>query len=210
MKNLVLFIGFLFCSISLPAQYKKATDTEKNDILNRIVKASEEIKTMQGDFTQVKELSFMDEKVTSEGKLFFKQENKIRWEYTSPYRYVFSMDGQSVRMTTGDKTSRIPVKQSKMFSAISNIMVGGVSGKGLIDSKDFETDLFVGSKDYKLIFTPQKKEVKDLFSAIRLYVNKADYRIIAVEMVENSGDMTAITLKNVKINTAINDEIFSN
>jgi outer membrane lipoprotein-sorting protein len=51
--------------------------------------------------------------------------------------------------------------------------------------------------------------MKDLFSAIQLYVGKTDNRIRSVELVEPSGDKMTITLKNVQLNVAINDEMFS-
>ena len=119
------------------------------------------------------------------------------------------MDGQNVRMTTNGKTEKIPLKQSKMFEGISKIMVGGVSGTGLVDSPDFDSQFMVGKDDYQIILTPRKKEIKDLFSAVQLYVGKADSRISSVELVENGGDKTTITLKDVKVNTTIDDKIFS-
>jgi len=208
-RLMVLLMGALGCSTALLAQYQNATDEQRKEIVNRVTQVSGEMTTMQCDFTQVKELSFMDEKVTSEGKMFFKKTNKIRWEYTKPIQYVFSMDGQNVKMTSGGKTTTIPANQNKMFNEISKVMVGGVSGSGLVDSPDFDSEFFVGSGDYKVVLTPKKKEIKDLFSSIQLYVGKSDIRIRAVELIEKSGDKTTITLKNVQVNTTLNDAIFS-
>jgi outer membrane lipoprotein-sorting protein len=52
--------------------------------------------------------------------------------------------------------------------------------------------------------------MKELFSSVQLYVGKTDNRIRSVELVEKSGDKTTITLKNVQVNMAISDDIFSN
>ncbi|HCC50862.1 MAG TPA: hypothetical protein DEQ30_01455 [Porphyromonadaceae bacterium] len=209
-KNpVVLLIGMLLCVFSVSAQYQDATKEQKDEIVSKITKSAGDMKTMQGDFTQVKELSFMDDKVTSEGKMYYKKTNKIRWEYITPYKYVFSMDGQNVRMTSGDKTNKVPVKSSKMFGEISKVMAGGVSGSGLIDSPDFDTRFMIGKDDYKVVLTPGKKEIKDMFSSIQLFVNKADNRIRSVELIEKSGDKTTITLKNVQVNTTIDDRLFA-
>jgi outer membrane lipoprotein-sorting protein len=210
MKNYsFLLIGLFFFSTFLSAQYQSATEEQKKEIVSRITQASDNMNTMQCDFTQVKELSFMDDKVTSEGKMYYKKTNKIRWEYTKPYQYVFSMDGQNVHMKQGDKTTTIPANQSKLFKEISKVMVGGVSGAGLVDSPDFDTQFLVGSSDYKIVLSPKKKEVKDLFASVQLYVGKTDNRIRSVELVEPSGDKMTVTLKNVQVNATINDEIFS-
>ncbi|MDR2773747.1 MAG: outer membrane lipoprotein carrier protein LolA [Tannerella sp.] len=209
-KNVILLLGLLICPVFLPAQYQEATGEQRDEIVSKITQAAGDMKTMHGDFMQVKELSFMDDKMTSEGKMYYKKANKIRWEYTKPYKYVFSMDGQQVRMTSGDKTSKVPVRSNRMFGEISKVMIGGVSGSGLVDSPDFDARFMVGKDDYKVILTPKKKEVKDLFSSVQLYVGKTDNRIRSVELVEKSGDKTTITLKNVQVNTAISDDIFSN
>ena len=208
-KYTVLLIVLLFCSISLSAQYQNATEAQKKELVGKIKQVADEMNTMQCDFTQMKELTFMDDKITSEGKMYYKKTNKIRWEYTKPYQYVFSMDGQNIHIKQGDKATTMPANQSKLFKEISNVMVGGVSGAGLVDSPDFDTQLLVGSADYKIVLTPRKKEVKDLFSSIQLYVGKTEIRIRSVELIEQSGDKMTITLKNMQLNATINDAIFS-
>ena len=141
--------------------------------------------------------------------MLYKPDDKIRWEYTRPYAYVFAMDGNNVRMTSGGKTNKIPVKGSKLFTEISRVMIGGVSGAGLIDSPDFTTQFMVGKSDCKIMLTPRKKEVKDLFSSIQLYVDRSDSRIRRVELIEKSGDKTIITLKNIQLNTPVDDSVFA-
>jgi outer membrane lipoprotein-sorting protein len=202
-------MGFVFSVASLSAQYQKATEAQKKEIIDKITQAAGEMNTMQCDFIQVRELTFMDDKTTSEGKMYFKKTNKIRLEYTKPTQYVLSMDGKNLNMTSNGQITTINANQNRLFNELSKVMVGGVSGSGLVDSPDFDTQFFVGSDDYKVILTPQIKAVKDLFSAIQLYVGQRDNRIRSVELLEKSGDKMTITLKNLQINTAINDELFS-
>ncbi|MDR2384672.1 MAG: outer membrane lipoprotein carrier protein LolA [Tannerella sp.] len=204
-----IFTVLLMLSSFASAQYREATPDEKNEIINRITLSAAEMKTMECDFVQTKELSFMNDNVVSEGRMFYKQTDKIRWEYVKPYRYVFSMDGKNVHMSSGDKRNKIPIKANRIFSEISNIMIGGVSGSGLINSKDFTAMFMIGASDYKIILTPLKKEVKDMFTSIQLYVNKSKSRIKTVVMTEKSGDKTTVSLNNVRINTSISDEIFN-
>lgn len=208
-KIQILLIASLGFVASLSAQYQNATEEQKKDIVSKITQASDAMNTMQCDFTQVKELSFMDDKMTSEGKMSYKKTNKIRWEYRKPYQYVFSMDGQKIQITSGDKTNTISAKQSKLFGEISKVMVGGVNGSGLVNSPDFDTKFQVGSDVYLITLTPKIKELKDMFSMVQLYVSKSDFRIRSVELVEKSGDKTTISLKNIQTNIALNDELFS-
>jgi outer membrane lipoprotein-sorting protein len=203
--------NLLLCAVSVFAQqgYQKATEAQEKEIIEKVKQASSRMKTMQCDFTQVKELSFMDEKISLEGKMFYKQTDKIRWEYTKPYTYVFAMDGKDIHLNPGNNATKMPIKSSKLFGEISNVMIGGVNGNGLIDSPDFTTQFGIGKDDYLITLTPLKKEVKDLFASIQLHINKTDSRINIVELVEKGGDKTTIQLKNVQLNPTINDEIFS-
>jgi len=211
MNKLMYILCGVLLSMATYAQvsYQTATEAQKKEIVDKITQASGAMRTMQCDFTQEKELSFMNEKVISEGKMFYKQADKIRWEYTKPIAYVFAMDGKNIFMDAGGNQSRIPARSSTLFSGISDIMIGGISGAGLIDSPDFTTQFGVGTDNYLVTLTPLKKEIQDLFAKIQLYVNKTDGRINEVELVEKGGDKTLILLKNMQTNVTINDEIFS-
>ena len=209
-KSMFLLMVLLFCMTSVSAQYQNATEEQKKDIIGKITQASGDMKTMKCDFVQVKELSFMDDKVTFEGIMYYKKEDKIRWEYTKPLKSVFSMDGKNVYLKSGDSNASVmPVKSNKMFSELSKVLIGGVSGNGLVDSPDFDTQFMVGKDDYKIVLAPKKKEVKDLFSSVQLFVSKSDSRILSVELIEKSGDKTTISLKNTQMNIAIDDNLFS-
>jgi len=208
-KYSVLLIGLLFCSITGSAQYQKATEEQQKEIVSKITLALNNMNTMQCDFTQVKELTFIGDKATSEGKMFYKKTNKLRWEYTAPVRYAFSTDGKNLWTTVGGKTTAVPANQRKLLAGMNKVMISGVTGTGLVSSSDFDTELFIGNDDYKIVLIPKIKEVKDLYSSIQLYVNKQSNRTQSVELVEKKGDKTTIELKNIQVNKTINDQIFS-
>ena len=215
MKKAVITAMLAVCVLATASAqtsgYHAASEAQRKEIVAKITQTAASVRTMKCDFTQVKQLSFMNDKVTSEGRMYYKKANKIRWEYTRPYAYVFSTDGTTVHMTSGKggASNRVPVKSSKLFSEISRVMVGGVSGAGLVDSPDFSSTFSVGQSDWQITLTPRKKEVRDLFASVRLYVGKADGRVRRVELEEKSGDRTTITLKNVQANVAVDDALFT-
>jgi outer membrane lipoprotein-sorting protein len=207
MRNEILTLCLMLSSFA-PAQYREATLVEKDGIIDRITQSAAEMKTMKCDFVQTKELSFMNDNLVSEGRMFYKQPDRIRWEYIKPYKYVFSTDGRNVNISSGEQANKIPVKASKMFGEISAVMIGGISGAGLINSKDFTAKFMIGADGCEIILTPLKKEVRNIFTSVQLFVNKSDSRIKSVIMTEKSGDKTTIELKNISLNTSISDEIF--
>ena len=136
MKKAVITAMLAVCVLATASAqtggYRAASEAQRKEIVAKITQTAASVRTMKCDFTQVKQLSFMNDKVTSEGRMYYKKANKIRWEYTRPYAYVFSTDGTTVHMTSGKggASNRVPVKSSKLFSEISRVMVGGVSGAG--------------------------------------------------------------------------------
>jgi outer membrane lipoprotein-sorting protein len=205
-----MIFGLALC-VTIYAQpgYQAATEAQRKEIIDKITQTSNAMRTMTCDFTQIKELSFMDDKVTQEGKMIYKQPDKIRWEYTKPIAYVFAMDGKNIFMNSGGNQTTVWARSSKLFSGISDIMMGGVSGAGLVDSNNFTARFSVGADKYLVTLTPLKKEVLDLFATIQLYINKIDGRIHEVELIEKGGDKTLIQLKNIQTNSTVNDEVFS-
>ena len=209
-KWICVICGLLLCAtVCAQTAFQPATEAQKKEIVDKIMQASNAMKTMRCDFVQEKELSFMNEKVIQEGKMSYKQPDKLRWEYTKPITYVFAMDGKNIFMDSGANQSRVPARSSKLFNEISKIIIGGVSGVGLVNSPDFTSQFSVGATTYRVTLTPLKKEVQDLFASIQLYVNKTDSRINEVELIEKGGDKTLIRLKNMQTNVTVNDEIFS-
>jgi outer membrane lipoprotein-sorting protein len=208
-KYIVLFISLVFCSIAVSAQYQKATEEQQKEIVGKIKQASGNVNTMKCDFTQVRELTLMDETITQEGKMYYKKENKIRWDYAKPYQYALSMDGKNTNMTSHDKTTSMPVGQRKMFDEVFKVMLISINGMGLVDSSDFDAALFLGSDDFKVILTPKRKEMKAFFSSIQLFASKNENRIRSIELVQKDGEKIIISLKNIQLNTTINDAIFS-
>jgi outer membrane lipoprotein-sorting protein len=55
---------------------------------------------------------------------------------------------------------------------------------------------------------PQKKEMKKMFKAIRLRFDSTRQMVSQVEMTEQGGDTTLITLKDVKLNGKVDEKMF--
>jgi outer membrane lipoprotein carrier protein len=82
-------------------------------------------------------------------------------------------------------------------------------GKCLTDKKDFKISVAETPEQYVATLLPQKKDMKQMFSKIILYVNKRQLSIAKVEMQEKKGDNTVIELKNIQLNKNINASVFA-
>jgi outer membrane lipoprotein carrier protein len=178
-------------------------------MIAQVCEAAGKITSLQCDFVQEKHLSLLKTSMTSKGKMYYKGGRLLRWEYTSPYTYTFVINGEKVMMKSQQKTNVVDVKSSKMFQQIARIMMNSVTGRCLSDNKDFAVTMFTDNGKWMASLKPQQKEMAQMFSAIRLYVDPTSQMVTSVELVEKSGDTTVITMKNIEKNKGINDSVFS-
>ena len=199
-----LFVILSFLSIHTLV-YGQKTEQE---IIEKINSEAMNLASMQCEFVQTKKVVLLNDRMVSKGKMFYKQSNKLRWEYTTPYTYVFVLNGSKISLGKNQKNV-IDVNQSKVFKEIASIMMNSVVGKCLSDKKSFKTTIKVSNSEYIATLIPRTKEIKRLFNTIILHFDKQQSFVIRVELIEKNGDVTTIDLKNIKKNNPVNDQVFS-
>jgi outer membrane lipoprotein carrier protein len=141
--------------------------------------------------------------------MYFKQPDKLRWQYTSPYDYTFIMNGDKVRIKSTKSTQDINVQGNKIFRQITNIILNTVTGGGLKSASDFTVEVYQSDKGYFAKLYPKKKEVKQIYNVIEIYFNASLTMVSSVRMIEKTGDETLVNLNNLKANASINEKMFS-
>src|SRR5438045_7261862 len=86
MKNNFVYILILFPAVLSAQSLKPMSDTLS--FKSGLEQFSKNTHSIQSDFVQEKKLKMLNDKVISKGKLYFKKEDKLRWEYEEPYRYI--------------------------------------------------------------------------------------------------------------------------
>ncbi|GHT09324.1 hypothetical protein FACS189432_06290 [Bacteroidia bacterium] len=210
MKKGLFFITILIFSLNLNAQKLiPATSAQQQLMLEKITASSAQMKSLICDFEQVKELSLLNEKMVSKGKMYYRNDNCLRWEYNSPYLYTFVLNDKKVMMQAeAGKTNVIDVKSSKFFQEIIKVMMNGINGNGLKDIKSFTINYYWSENQWQVHLIPLQKEMKKMFSTIQLTFNVKDYSVDKVEMEEQNGDTTTIVLSGKQFNKAIENAKF--
>jgi outer membrane lipoprotein-sorting protein len=215
MKNKTLFsILFLLLASSLvfSQSYEEATPAQRQEMMEKITAATGRLVTLSCDFEQSKEMSMLNETMISGGRMYYRNDNRVRWEYTTPYAYTFVFSNNRIMMKSGTSKNVVDVNSNNLFQEIVKIMISCMNGSGLSDGKSFSPRFFrdnKGNGSWMVALTPQQKEVRQIFSVIRLYFNSKDYSVDAVGMEEKNGDTTLIQLKHKRINEKIDDSLFS-
>ena len=78
-----------------------------------------------------------------------------------------------------------------------------------LDNPEFTTRVFENKNSALVELTPIVKNLQKLFRLITVVVDKKDYSVISIEMLERSGDNTIIRFTNKELNAAIPDALFT-
>ncbi len=203
----ILFALFSFFIVLLPLNAQQKVD--ESSVRKQINDAVQRMRTMQCDFVQTKTMRLLGDKMVSKGKMYYSTGNKLRWEYTTPYQYVFVMNQNKVLLKKGGKSQVIDVNQSKIFKEITRIMMNSVLGNCLSDMQDFKSTLQQTQQEWIATMVPQKKNLKQMFQTIKVHFSRQRSIVTQVEMIEKNGDRTIIELRNMQTNHKLNATLFN-
>ena len=163
--------------------------------------------SIRSDFTQDKNLSMLSEKITSKGNFWFKKDSRVRMEYTQPFKYLMILNKDKVYVKDGAKESKVSTKSNKVFQQINKIMIDCMQGT-MLDNTDFKTRVFESKTNALIELTPVSKGMKEMFKSINVVVDKKDFSVTSIQMLELSGDNTIMRFTNKELNASIPDNLF--
>jgi outer membrane lipoprotein carrier protein len=181
----------------------------ENQIRQKISQMASSIKTMQCDFIQTKHLKMLNDDMVSKGRMYYQQNNRLRWEYTSPYTYTFIINHDKVILKNNQRNDVIDVNKNKLFKEIARIMMNSVVGYCLDDEKSFKSSISVSGGEWVATLLPQRRDLKQMFQKIILHFSQKQAMVTQVELIEKNGDKTVIDLKNVRTNETISTNMFT-
>lgn len=206
--RLKLLIISLLAAMSCGAQDHQIQGQARENMINAIGRTASSIKSLECDFIQTKHLQMLNDNMVSRGQMYYRQGGKLRWEYQSPYTYIFVMNGNKVMLKSNKRKDIIDVKSSKLFNEIAGIMMTSLTGQCLSDYHNFAVIMSDNGDEWTATLFPRKKEIRQMFQKIVLTFSQRRAMVTDVQMIEKSGDTTYIKLKNVKSNTPINEKVF--
>jgi outer membrane lipoprotein-sorting protein len=209
MRKLFLIVLTLAAGISLKAQYtgySPVADPAKFKV--DFSAATQKTLSIKSDFVQEKNLSMLSEKISSKGKFWFKKESQVRMEYNQPFQYLMILNKDKVFIKDGQRENKISTRTNKLFQQINKIMIDCMQGTAL-NNPDFKTRLFENKMNSLIELTPVTKGLKELFKSINVIVDRKDFSVASIQMLELSDDNTIIRFTNKELNAAIPDSLFT-
>ncbi len=209
MKKIIIVLLVLIGCVACAGAAVNLSEKQQDEVVAKINVAASEMKTMSCSFTQTKYLSLLSDKMLSSGKMYYRQPNCLRWEYASPYSYLFVFNGSKVYVGNNSRKNVIDTNTNKIFKEIARIMMNTVTGKALSDKTDFAIGVSDNHTSWTVTLTPKKKELKQMFMKIELIFNKSNLHISELNIFEKNNDKTNIKLNDIVYNGPIKESLFA-
>jgi outer membrane lipoprotein-sorting protein len=208
MRSPIFCVFFLLISIVARAQpkgYEPVPDLPQ--FQQRLAASTKALQSLQSDFVQTKQMALMAEKITSKGIFYYRKEDKVRIEYTSPFIYLLVMNAGQILVKDEQKSTRVNARGSKVMQSVNRIMVDCMRGS-VFTNPDFNVTAFQNAKGYQLALIPASAAVKGMFTRIDVFLTKSALDVERLTMSEKGGDITQMDFKNQRKNTTLNDALF--
>jgi len=206
--RIIKLLIFLF-SINMLAQNGALNNSEKQAFKASVVERSNDIKSFSAEFSQTKHMKIMEGNSESQGKVYYKSPDMLKWEYTKPYDYQLLFKDSKLFIEEEGQLSEVDLSSNKLFDKMGELVAGSVNGKILMADKDFNITYHHADQHVKALIIPKDQSLKGMFKEIWIKFNQ-EHLIKSVRLIDPSGDYTEIFMKNVKINEPIPSSVFQN
>lgn len=144
---------------------KKLIHTQ--DFENRLAKEAQTMQSIESDFTQVKYLDILDEKVTSKGKFYYQKSGKIRMEYAQPVNYLIVINDSRLKIVSDGKKSVMSLTANKMMNQMQDMLTACMIGDFSKMSSDYKLEYFENDSYYIVKIKPVNKAIQATFRKLK-------------------------------------------
>jgi outer membrane lipoprotein-sorting protein len=188
-----------------PKGYKVLKDSTA--FIKKFNEKSKSILSNEADFTQEKYISVMTDKAISKGKFYYKKPDQMRWETVEPQSHVIVLSNGKMMIREKGKVKTYDAASNKMFKGLNDMMLTTASGN-MLQNKEYRYRLFENEHYFLIQLFPTAGATKKFVRVIEIQVEKSDYTVSQIKMIEPSEDYTSISFTNKKINASVTDDKF--
>jgi len=192
MKRSLLILALIALNLLGGSGMAIAQADDNSAIMESIVKAGRDMKSMKCTFVQTVSSTLLQEKQMSEGSILYLPESRLRIAYTKPDAYAISIEDGRMSMTRDGATHEVQGTQNRIFQGIATMVMGFMNGDALTDSKLFNSSVSVQDGSWVVRLDPRRKDLKRLFSAVVLTFDPSTSLLRSMEMIQSDGGSTGI------------------
>ncbi|HHV04133.1 MAG: outer membrane lipoprotein carrier protein LolA [Bacteroidales bacterium] len=186
--------------VTLVLSFTAQGQTPEEQFYSHLAHMSSEIKTLKGSFTQTKEFGALDVKVVSKGTFRYARNNEMRFDYTVPRVMSIVVNGNTVQIISGEKTTTYSWKgQKNAMAGIARIMNHCMKGQLHDLRTGYDLDYQNTGKNHKVTVRHLKDDPEDVFESIELLFNGDRYALEEMVICERSGYVTTYVFSGLTV-----------
>jgi len=198
-KNSLLYS--LFSRVPVPYPLSPASHASTVDeVVGRIQKIYGEMKEVQGKFSQTSYIKDLDKIERYEGEFFMKKPSSMRWNFSKPRDEEVIIKENDIWIYK--KSEKQALKSAFSKDAYNHVPIALLNNFGDLKN-NFDIKLI---KDDTLELTPKRR--MGFINKLLIEVNSTDFPVKTFSVFDVYGNKINITIKDVKINSGLEDSIF--
>lgn len=175
-------------------------------LLEQVQKEYQKSAGIEAEFDQLTQIKSTKNSKKSQGKIWIKHPNKLRWETISPDQNILVSDGKYFWFYTppfekGDRGQVIIKKSAQVQTQFLNALLSGS-----FDFSKTKTQIETKAPNVFLL-KPSVNTAGDVKTA-EVTINDASKKIEKVTLVHYSGNETTIELKQIKLTNKFSESLF--
>ena len=209
-KNIKKIVTLIFTVTAFTAASAQEFVPLKSDEVfkTRMARESAETESIESNFTQIKYMDLLAEKVESKGKFYFKKSDKISLDYGFPVKYLIIINGKKIKIVSEGKKNIYELSSNKTMAQMQTLLSACMTGNIADLGRDYKSEYSENDKFYKVKITPTGA-AGTYMSGIEIIMDKKDLSVHRLKMTETSSDYTEYLFTDKKRNTGISEDKFS-
>ena len=195
-----LMLGITLFAVPLP-KVAEPKDDPAHVLIEKVQSFYENTEDFSATFKQSYTYKALGRKVKSSGTVSFKKPGLMRWDYETPRKKAFIMDGKDLWIWTPADNSAI--RRAGFTSDGLSTSITFLWGRGKL-TDEFDIEL---TRVDVLKLTPKKPQSG--FKRIIFKVDVETGRVIRSTVVDPAGNKNQMTFENVRLNTGLKPENFA-
>lgn len=177
------------------------------DSLDLIKQNAKDIQSIEADFVQEKHMTILITPLISEGKLYFKCPQSLRWEYTRPIKSLLVMNNEEIKRYVRSSEGMVEDGSAALqaMQVFLKEIVSWIQGD-FEKNPNFTAELQPGGIIY---LRPKDPAMTHFIEKIALKLTDTPGIIESATIYETPTTYTLIKFNNTKINEKIDDAVFN-
>jgi outer membrane lipoprotein-sorting protein len=182
---------------------RQLSSDESQAILERLGNMRKDISSLQADFIEERSIPSLAKPLRFEGRIYYRDKTLFFMEYEKPVHHILRVkDNEALFFVEGSKTADL----------VDITAVQGIAGNAeifAVDPTTFSGQVLEDEDAYILEENRQGRDEKVEGPKLSVYLNKKNLMVKKILMADESGDITAITLLEVRTDRTIPQSVLS-